>query len=108
MVGPVIGIIFSSVGIRYDSLDLTYLRTMYKRIENRFDQIDQYLKGIASEVQWKSIHIQFHSPQSKIRALKITLDKLYDATKSTISWTDNRRNFVNYYEGDYDESAQNI
>lgn len=85
MVGPVIGIIFSSVGIRYDSPDLTYLRTMYKRIENHFDQTDQNLKGIAREVQCNSIHIQFHSHQSKIRALKITLDKLYDTTKSTIS-----------------------
>ena len=108
MVGSVIGILFSSVGIRYDSPELTYLRTMYKRIENRFDQIDQHLKGIACEVQWNSIHIQFHSHQSKIWALKIKLDKLYDATKSTISWREHRRNFVNYYEGDYNESAQII
>lgn len=84
-VGSVIGILFSSVGIRYDSPELTYLRTMYKHIENRFDQVDQHLKGIAREVQRNSIHIQFHSHQSKIRALKIKLDKLYDTTKSTIS-----------------------
>ena len=108
MVEPVIGILFSPVGIRLDSPELTYLRTMYKSTENRFDQVDQILKGIAREVQWNSIHIQFHTHKSKIRALKIKLDKLYDATKSTISWTEHRRNFVNYYEGDNDESAQII
>ena len=64
MVGSVIGILYSSVGIRYDSPELTYLRTMYKRIENRFDQIDQHLKGIAREVQWN----RYSSTHTKVKS----------------------------------------
>ena len=58
------------------------MRKMLSKIENRFDQIDTRLDEIARKIDWSRVQIQFFTYEKNILAMKMELDKFYNATNS--------------------------
>ncbi|XP_061171831.1 uncharacterized protein LOC133181327 [Saccostrea echinata] len=104
MVGPAIGIIAAIAGIQEESAELKFMRDMLSKIENRFDQVDRRLDEIARKMDWNRVRVQFFTFEKKIKAMKMELDKFYNASGS--DFTSFRDTFATVYECVYENSAQ--
>ena len=107
MVGPVIGIIFSTLEMTQDSVELAYTRRMFNRMESQFDQIDDKLDNIVNKIDWFSISFAFNDHESNIRDLQNSLDQFYRATNNQSSHS-YREIFVHKYKNDYNSAAFKI
>ncbi|XP_061178483.1 uncharacterized protein LOC133187141 [Saccostrea echinata] len=105
MIGPLIKGVSSLLGLQIESTELKFMRNMLSKIENRFDQVDQRLEEIARKIDWNRVNIQFFTFEKKILAMKMELDKFFNASSdsefSSISDT-----FLKMYECVYENSAQ--
>ncbi|XP_062567421.1 uncharacterized protein LOC134229670 [Saccostrea cucullata] len=104
MVGPAIGIIAAIAGLQQDSAELQFMRNMLSQIDNRFDKVDQKLDDIARRMDWNRARVQFFTFEKKINAMKLELEKLYNASGD--GFTSFRDTFVTVYECVYENSAQ--
>ena len=104
MVGPVIGIVFAVVGGPQKSEELKFMRKMLSKIENRFDQVDARLDEIARKIDWSRVQIQFFTYEKNILAMKMELDKFYNATNSA-ELTSFKSTFLKMYDCVYVNSA---
>lgn len=104
MIGPVIDMISLLTGLQEESEQMKFLRTMLATIENRFDRVDRRLDEISQKIDWTKSQIQFYEYERRILALKLKLDKIYNA-KNKLVFASYKALFIIEYENMYQESG---
>ncbi|KAK3086404.1 hypothetical protein FSP39_017941 [Pinctada imbricata] len=101
-IGPAVGIIMAFTNQKDPQIE--FMKTMLKRIENRFDKIDEQFKQLTNQVNWNKYEIQLSKHESTIRTLSKNLGAVYKASSG--SRPGQIRSFIRTYDSNWKNDPQ--